>query len=171
METFSALLAICAGNSPVPGEFPHKGQWRGALMFSLICIRIKGWVNNDEARDLRRHRAHYDVTIMHLLWSIFYNWWFRKACRRSNAFFQNGWWDCTRYYDTSGQFMSWLLRKFHMQHHIAYIYIHYLYRWITLVCLEFLCLYKFTIIQYGGGVFGSPSIEPSLQQASEIQYR
>ena len=22
METFSALLAICAGNSPVPGEFP-----------------------------------------------------------------------------------------------------------------------------------------------------
>ena len=33
METFSALLAICAGNSPVSGEFPaHKGQWRGALM-------------------------------------------------------------------------------------------------------------------------------------------
>ena len=38
METFSALLAFCAGNSPVTGEFPaHKGQWRGALMFSLIC--------------------------------------------------------------------------------------------------------------------------------------
>ena len=36
METFSALLALCAGNSPVTGEFPHKGQWRGALMFSLI---------------------------------------------------------------------------------------------------------------------------------------
>ena len=32
METFSALLAICAGNSPVPGEFPHKDKWRGALM-------------------------------------------------------------------------------------------------------------------------------------------
>ena len=25
METFSALLAICAGNSPVPGEFPTQG--------------------------------------------------------------------------------------------------------------------------------------------------
>ena len=25
-ETFSALLAICAGNSRVPGEFPHKGH-------------------------------------------------------------------------------------------------------------------------------------------------
>ena len=25
METYSALLAICAGNSPVPGEFPAQG--------------------------------------------------------------------------------------------------------------------------------------------------
>ena len=25
---------------------PHKGQWRGALIFSLICARINGWVNN-----------------------------------------------------------------------------------------------------------------------------
>ena len=61
---FSALLAICAGNSPVPGEFPHKGQWRGALMFSLICVWINGWVNNREAGDLRRYRAHYDVNVM-----------------------------------------------------------------------------------------------------------
>ena len=37
METFSALLALCAGNSPVPVISPHKGQWRGVLMFSLIC--------------------------------------------------------------------------------------------------------------------------------------
>ena len=37
METSSMLLALCAGNSPVTGEFPHKGQWRGVLMFSLIC--------------------------------------------------------------------------------------------------------------------------------------
>ena len=61
METFSALLATCAGNSPVPVNSPHKGQWRGALMFSLICTWINGWVNNGEAVDLRRHRAHYDV--------------------------------------------------------------------------------------------------------------
>ena len=25
METFSTLLAICVGNSPVPGEFPVQG--------------------------------------------------------------------------------------------------------------------------------------------------
>ena len=64
METFSALLAICAGNSPVPVNSPHNGQWRGALMFTLICARINGWVNNREAGDLRRHRCHYDVIVM-----------------------------------------------------------------------------------------------------------
>ena len=64
METFSALLAICAGNSSVPVNSPHKGQWRGALMFSLISTSINGWVNNREAGDLRRNRTHYDVIVM-----------------------------------------------------------------------------------------------------------
>ena len=43
---------------------PHKGQWRGALMFSLISTWINGWVNTPGACDLRRHRAHYDITEM-----------------------------------------------------------------------------------------------------------
>ena len=43
---------------------PHKGLWRGALMFILICARINVWVNNREAGDLRRYRAHYDVIVM-----------------------------------------------------------------------------------------------------------
>ena len=43
---------------------PHKGQWRGALMFSLICARINSWVNNGKPADLRRHRGHYDVIVM-----------------------------------------------------------------------------------------------------------
>ena len=43
---------------------PHKGQWRGALMFPLICVWINGWVNNREAGDFRRYHAHYDVTVM-----------------------------------------------------------------------------------------------------------
>ena len=63
METFFSSLALCAGNSPITGEFPHKGQWRGALKFSMACARINGWVNNREAGDLRRHRAHYDVNV------------------------------------------------------------------------------------------------------------
>ena len=64
METFSALLASCARNSPMTGNSPYKGQCRGALMFSLICAPINGWVSNREAGDLRHHRAHYDVTVM-----------------------------------------------------------------------------------------------------------
>ena len=51
-------------------ESPHKGQWRGALMFSLICAWTKGSTNNRIAGDLWRHRAHYDVTVM--LWHITY---------------------------------------------------------------------------------------------------
>ena len=47
-----------------PVNSPHKGQWRGALMFTLICARINGWVNTREAGDLRRYRAHYDVIVM-----------------------------------------------------------------------------------------------------------
>ena len=47
-----------------PVNPPHKGQWRGALMSTLICVRINGWVNNREAGDFRRHLAHYDVIVM-----------------------------------------------------------------------------------------------------------
>ena len=70
METCSASLAFVRGiqrwlrgiqRSPV--NSPHTDQWRGALMFSLICARTNGWVNNQDAGDLRRHRAHYDVTV------------------------------------------------------------------------------------------------------------
>ena len=47
-----------------PVNFLHKDQWRGALMFSLICAWIYSWVNNREAGDLRRHHAHYDFILM-----------------------------------------------------------------------------------------------------------
>ena len=57
-----------------PGEFPRKDQWRGTLMFSLICAWINGWVNNREAGDLRRHRGHYDVSVMSFWVSITSLW-------------------------------------------------------------------------------------------------
>ena len=47
-----------------PVNSPHKGQWRGALMFTLICARINRWINNRGAGDLRRYRTHYDVIVM-----------------------------------------------------------------------------------------------------------
>ena len=58
------VTGLCAGNSPVSVNSLHKGQWRGALMFSLICVWINVWVSNREAGDLRRHRAHYDVIVV-----------------------------------------------------------------------------------------------------------
>ena len=56
--TFSVLLVLCAENSP------HKGQWCGALIFSLIYAWTNGWVYNRDAGDWRRHLAHYDDTVM-----------------------------------------------------------------------------------------------------------
>ena len=47
-----------------PVNSPHKGQWRGALMFSLICDWINAWVNNHEAGEFRHHLTHYDVSVM-----------------------------------------------------------------------------------------------------------
>ena len=71
METCSASLAFVRGihrwlqgihRSPL--NSPHTDQWRVALTFSLICAWTNGWVNNQDAGDLRRHRVHYDVTAM-----------------------------------------------------------------------------------------------------------
>ena len=55
-----------------PVNSPHKGQWRGSLMFSFIYAWTYDWVNNREAGELRRHRGHYDVTVMHLFVSLAY---------------------------------------------------------------------------------------------------
>ena len=46
-----------------PVNSPHKGQWRGVLMFSLICAWIHDWVNNREAGDLRCNNVLYDVIV------------------------------------------------------------------------------------------------------------
>ena len=52
----------------VRGIQRYKRQWRGALMFYLICPWTNNWANNGDASDLRRHRAHYDVIVMNT-WS------------------------------------------------------------------------------------------------------
>ena len=41
-----------------------KGQWRGALMFSLICAWRRGKTNSLNTGDLRRHVAHCGVTVV-----------------------------------------------------------------------------------------------------------
>ena len=66
METFSALLVLCAGNTPVTGGFPSQRPVTRNFDVFFICGWTNGWVNNDKAGDLKRHRDHYDVTVMFL---------------------------------------------------------------------------------------------------------
>ena len=77
-----------------PVNSPHTGQWRGALMFSLICVWINGWVNSREAGDLRRYRAHYAVIVMgqndlarlpRQTWKISLQEWFVKYIRSTTS--------------------------------------------------------------------------------------
>ena len=63
IQTFPRYWPFVRGIHRSPVNSPHKGQWRGALMFSLIYVWINGWVNNRESCDLRRHRTYYDVTV------------------------------------------------------------------------------------------------------------
>ena len=65
METFSALLALCAWNSPVTSEFPlQRPMTQRFDVFFDLRLNKNGLVNNQDAGDLRRHRAHYDVIVM-----------------------------------------------------------------------------------------------------------
>ena len=72
MVTYPALLALCAGNSSVIGEFPAQRPvtWSFGVFF-FIYNWINGWVNNRDADDLRRNRVHYDVTVITKLDYVF----------------------------------------------------------------------------------------------------
>ena len=76
METLSALLTLCAGNSPVTGKFPLQRPLTRSFDFSLIWDWIHSWVNNRDAGDLKHHRAHYDVIVM---WAL--EWLFDHTSR------------------------------------------------------------------------------------------
>ena len=67
---FSAT-GLLRGNQRAPVNSLHKGQWRGALMFSFICAWTNGWANNRNVGDLRRHCIHFGFTVMkHLCMSM-----------------------------------------------------------------------------------------------------
>ena len=63
METFSALLATCVGNSPVPGEFPaQRPVTRSFYVFFNLRLnkslskQWRGWWFETLSRPLWRHR-------------------------------------------------------------------------------------------------------------------
>ena len=64
---FSRYWPFVRGIHQSPLNSPHKGPRRRALIFSLICAWLNAWVDNCEASDLRRHRAHYDVIVMNTI--------------------------------------------------------------------------------------------------------
>ena len=61
---FPRYWPVVRGIHRSPVNSPYKGQRRGALIFPLICAWTSTRANNRETGDLRRHRAHYDVTVM-----------------------------------------------------------------------------------------------------------
>ena len=75
-------------------DSPYKGEWRRALMFSLICAWTNGWTNNWDASDLTRHRTHYYVTVMH---------WYEIGVKASN---------CISHFNVAACFVLASLSKF-----------------------------------------------------------
>ena len=67
METFSALLSLCAGNSPVTGEFPWQRPVTRSFDVFFDLRLNKQLSKQSEAGDLRCHRAHYDFIVMWIL--------------------------------------------------------------------------------------------------------
>ena len=91
METFSTLLALCVGNSPVTGEFPSQRPVMWSFDVFLICAWINGWVNNREAGHLRRHRDHYDVIVMSSSVCSSFNTETIKGVKKFVTFHQSSW--------------------------------------------------------------------------------
>ena len=81
METFSALLALCAGNSPVTDEFSSQRPVTRSFDVFFDLAWANGWVGNRDAGHLRRQSAHYDVTVI----KYFQEWglWYRSISKLS----------------------------------------------------------------------------------------
>ena len=61
---FPSYWTFVRGIHRSPVDSPDKGQWHGAMMFSLICAWTNGSVNNRDDGDLRHHCTRYEVTVM-----------------------------------------------------------------------------------------------------------
>ena len=81
------MFNICMMTSSSGNIFPHKGRRCGTLMFSLICARTNGWVNNREAGDLRRHRPLWRICIgisNNTPWNLFYKSYYTENYAHSS---------------------------------------------------------------------------------------
>ena len=63
MQTISALLALCAGNSSVTSDFPsHRPVMQSFGVF--VDVWTNGWANSLDAGDMRRHSTHYGIIVL-----------------------------------------------------------------------------------------------------------
>ena len=65
-KLFPCYWPFVRGIHRTPVDSPYRGQWRGTSMFFLT----NGWAINQDPSDFKRHRTHYDVTVMLLLMQI-----------------------------------------------------------------------------------------------------
>ena len=134
MDTFRALLRFVVNHDDVikwkhfprywpfvrgiprsPANSPHKGQWRGGLMFSLIFVWINSWVNNRESGNLRQYRAHYDVTVMcsdrfhlYLSWCLH---WYQSKLMIAPMSAKQFWRTCAKQSENSLNYDDIIIRK------------------------------------------------------------
>ena len=76
-----------------PMNSMHKGQWSGALMFSLICAWTNSWANTGDAGDLGRHCTNYDVIVV---WPFIFLWEskYHKDQQIIDVSLLLAWWSC-----------------------------------------------------------------------------
>ena len=84
METFSALLAICAGNSPVHGEYPAKRP-----VTRSFDVYFDMHPNTRLSKQSWGHRGHYDVSVM--IWYSTSDQWFDSFKTRRKQFGLETW--------------------------------------------------------------------------------
>ena len=129
-KQFPRYWPLVRGIHRSPVNSPHKGQWRGALMFSLIYACSNGWANKRDGCDLRRYRTHYDVIVM---WYS-ENWkqrginelnhnsgWLIKLCDLARIL--NIMWFI--YHRNNHMVINWMFRKWHKIETIATIQHHF----------------------------------------------
>ena len=81
-QHFPCYWPFVRGIHWLPVNAPHKSQWCGTFMFSLICTWINGWVNSGETGDLGCHHTHYHFTVM---------WWAPSVKRKDHHGVSSGW--------------------------------------------------------------------------------
>ena len=139
-KNFPRYWLFVQGIHRSPVNSPHKGQWRWALVFSLICAWINDWVNTRKAGDLRRHCAHHDVIVMDNP-KYSRHAWKHIVVDSKNIFCYDRWMNKQRVLMHGHQ--GWNVR-----HGLCHIYMIYVYIWVVYSFCLFCCLFIIVTTQF-----------------------